>query len=498
MRGAFAMTVLKLPPPVSVPAAPPVRPTRRFATTLIERSIAVAAPVATSEPPAEQRSLALAHGAREATNPSVAPPPDASSHAPASTAKTPAAQANGPTHAVNTALFRHEALRAYALGGRLSTPLSVAPLSTRLILFTLSAALLAALSVACFGHIDLTARGRGVIRSVEGVQPLQFETDGVLGALLVRDGDVVQPGQLLARLDSTRLSASLREAEEQLVAIDRRIAQDGGDAQRRVRQDRSLLERRGRLTHERIESQERSVQALQGERERYIALAGDGLVADRSVRESEASWNQERRALLALQDELTRIEQQSTQLEQTYRAGATQREQELRDARSRRDAATLLLGQTELRAARAGRIESLAVTEGDVLAPGRVVARLVPLAAGRRVTAYVPERERAFVRPGMAVRLELDQFPVGEFGSVAGRVARVSSELANQAEMERTLGAAVPEGVHFAITVDLIEQPNTRSLLARLGSGSLLTVRMPVRQRRIIGLLFDPVRSWLD
>jgi hypothetical protein len=64
--------------------------------------------------------------------------------------------------------------------------------------------------------------------------------------------------------------------------------------------------------------------------------------------------------------------------------------------------------------------------------------------------------------------------------------------------MERTLGAAVPEGVHFAITVDLLEQSSTRSLLARLGSGSLLTVRMPVRQRRIIGLLFDPVRSWLD
>lgn len=503
------MTALKLPPPVSVCTTTSRPAARKFASTLIERSSIAQAPLDAQERTASPSELA--HVVPQAAAPALVTQSVSAARAaqvapgaeggrapstPSNAAQPP--HGGGPTQRPESALFRHEALRAYQLGGRLSAPLAVVPLSTRIVLVSLGAALIAALGVACFGHIDLTARGRGVVRNSEGVQPLLFETDGVVRELLVRDGDVVAAGAVLARLDSTRLSAALHEADQQLTAVRQRTLQDAATAQARYRRDRALLERRARLTRERIESQERSVRALDGERARYVALANDGLVPERNVRDSEALWHQERRGLLALEDELARVEQQAADLEQTFRSGVTRREHELRDASSRRETAALLLGQTQLSATRAGRIESLSVSEGDVIQVGRVIARLVPLVAGRWLTAYVPERDRAFVRAGAPVRLELDQLPVGEFGSVAGRVQRVSSELASQAEMERALGAATPEGVHFAITIELLEDPTTRALLRRLSSGSLLTVRLPVRRRRIIGLLFDPVRRWLD
>jgi hypothetical protein len=77
-------------------------------------------------------------------------------------------------------------------------------------------------------------------------------------------------------------------------------------------------------------------------------------------------------------------------------------------------------------------------------------------------------------------------------------VVRVSTEVASVAELERALGAAAPQGVHFASTLEMDNDEQTRRLLAKVGSGTLLSVRVPVRRRRIITLIFDPVRRWLD
>jgi multidrug resistance efflux pump len=262
--------------------------------------------------------------------------------------------------------------------------------------------------------------------------------------------------------------------------------------------DTRLLERRARLTEARIESQNTSIVARESEHQRYSDLVRDGLVADKTSRDSAQLLNQERRDWLTLNDELARIQQQRTALEQTHHAGLAQRAHELSEALARRDAARLLIEQTELRAARAGRIESLAVGPGDVVAPGFVVARLVSLGNARHVAAFLPERDRAFVRPNMQVRLEIDRLPVGEFGSAAARIVRVSSEIASQTEIERALGAAAPEGVHFGVDLELSSDARTVSLLERAGSGTLLTARLPLRRRRVISLIFDPIRKWLD
>jgi hypothetical protein len=106
--------------------------------------------------------------------------------------------------------------------------------------------------------------------------------------------------------------------------------------------------------------------------------------------------------------------------------------------------------------------------------------------------------DRAFVKTGMEVRVELDQLPVGEFGSARARITRVSSEIAGQPEVEKALGAAAPPGVHFAVELVLLDDAVTQRLTSRLGSGTLLSVRMPLRKRRVIQLVFDPIRRALD
>lgn len=417
---------------------------------------------------------------------------------PAASVAASAAEGRPAVRSPDSPLFRHEALRAYSMGAKLSSTLQVVPVSTRVLLATLAAAVLAALAVAGFGEVDLTAKGRGTMRAVTGVQALVFPIEGMVREVLVHDGELVEAGQVLVRLDSTQLSAGLQEAEEHMRTVQERARRDESVALRAYEREAAVIARRGGLLRARIASQGRSLVALDRERVQYGELAAQGYVADKTRRDSEEQLLHERRNLLATQDEAARLAQQLTALEQSRQAGIAGREQQLRDATTRRDAARRMLAQTELRASRAGRVESLVVSEGDLVGAQKVVARLVPRTAGKTITAFLPERERAFVRSGATVRVEFDQLPVGEFGSVAARVLRVSSEVAARTELEQALGSATPEGVWFSVSVELLDEPRTGALVARLGSGSLVTVRLPVRRRRILALVFDPVRKWLD
>lgn len=416
----------------------------------------------------------------------------------ASGGRAPAASAEPAQPAPQPSLFRQEAMRAYSLGAKASSTLQVVPVSARVLLVTLAAAALAALAIAGFGKIDLTARGRGTMRAVTGVQALAFPIDGVVREVLVQSGEVVKAGSVVARLDSTLLSGSLQEAEERLATLERRSRREEAVAQSTYEREAAVLERRTGLLRARMASQGQSVATLEHEQAQYVDLAAEGFVPDKTRRDHEERLQAERRKLLSAQDESTRLAQQLTMLELNRGAGIAGREQHLRDATSLRDAARRMLAQTELRAPRAGRVESLLVTGGDLVGAQKPIARLVPLEAGRTITAFLPERERAFVHAGAGVRVEFDQLPVGEFGSLAARVVRASSELATRDELAQALGAGAPEGVWFSVSLQLLEEPRTEALLAKLGSGSMVTVRLPVRRRRILSLALDPVRKWLN
>ena len=495
------MSTVRLPPPIVVRPEPSQASAARTAAQSRPRAGEVtwtfvpsdrgAAPSPGRVPGLSETTMSEVSGGRAPSAPSAAPavpPSSAPPHAPRS---GHGARAESP-------LFRHEALRAYERGGALSSPLRIVPLSTRILLSTLGVAMGLALLVACLGQVELTARGRGVMRAREGVQPLIFETGGVVVDVLVKEGQVVRAGEPLLRLDSTMLRASLFEAERDLSALRERVERDDREARLNYGRDQELLKRRALLTTQRIRKQRQSRDMLLSRQHVYEGLESSGVVSRQDTQETAQQVGLEERGVLTLHDEHARIEQQLGALEQTFKNGLNERAHQLEQARARRDAARVLLEQTELSAARAGRIESLAVSVGEMVEQGTTVARLVPLGTPSTIVAFVPERDRAFLKNGTEVRVELDQLPVGEFGSARARVTRVSSEIASPKEVERALGAAAPEGVHFAIELALLTDPITQRLTNRLGSGTMLSVRMPLRKRRIIALLFDPIRRVLD
>ena len=61
--------------------------------------------------------------------------------------------------------------------------------------------------------LDEVTRGQGVLFPAAGEQVIQTLDPGILKTLEVREGDIVEKGQVLLTLDDTRSSAMLRESE---------------------------------------------------------------------------------------------------------------------------------------------------------------------------------------------------------------------------------------------------------------------------------------------
>ncbi len=135
----------------------------------------------------------------------------------------------------------------------------------------------------------------GTIVVESNVKKVQHPTGGVVGELLVREGDPVEAGQIVMRLDDTVTRATVgvvRSQLDELMAREARLLAERDDAE--------AIDFPGDLTARRIEKTVAS--ALGGEQKLFESRRG-GRIGQRSqLRERVAQSNEEIRGLSAQQD----------------------------------------------------------------------------------------------------------------------------------------------------------------------------------------------------
>lgn len=93
------------------------------------------------------------------------------------------------------------------------------PLRARILLRSIGVAFTIALMWSAVSRIDEVTRGEGKVIPSRQLQVLQSLDGGVVSEILVREGDVVQPDQILLRIDQTRFVSSVRESRVQYTAM---------------------------------------------------------------------------------------------------------------------------------------------------------------------------------------------------------------------------------------------------------------------------------------
>jgi adhesin transport system membrane fusion protein len=218
--------------------------------------------------------------------------------------------------------------------GRAGADLQMPRGFAHLLLFTIAAFLVVFFAWARWAELEEVTRGEGKVIPSSQVQVVQNLEGGIVAELLVREGAIVERGQVLVRIDNVRAASGLRESRQRYLA---------------------LLGALGRLRAEVGET--------------AIALAPEVLTEAPEVAQNERALYRARQE--ALQSELD-----------VLRSQALQREQELAELATR-------LGQLERSHAFA--LEELEITEP--LATSRVVSKVQLLRLQREVSDLAGELE---------------------------------------------------------------------------------------------------------
>jgi multidrug resistance efflux pump len=394
-------------------------------------------------------------------------------------------------------LFRTAAVdarRADALGPELAA--HVKGKSWSVLLLILSLVTLAFIG-AGLASVEVTAEAQGVLRAPNGLRPVASALAGAVTDVQVQSGDAVEQGQIIAHLEATDLRASLTARERELELVREDVARsERHDEQLEAESARALARRRAAL-RERIEvnAERRDQRQVRDQSVAVLVRDGgasraEGLAAKEALQDATLQVSSLSNELALLDLEIADRARQAEERRSTRKNQLGRAEASLAEART-------LLGATEIRAPASGRVESLLVPPGAVLAAGGLLGHIVPSGSPRVITAFVPSREIAFVSPGAPASVEVQSLSVSEFGLAQARVTRVSADVATAVEVQSALNEVVP-GSFVRVELELCESSESARMAPLLRSGERVKIRLHRRERRLITLLFDFVQRWVQ
>jgi HlyD family secretion protein len=241
---------------------------------------------------------------------------------------------------------------------------------------------------------------RGTIRSVVStngkVEPLQnFEAHAPVGTtvkkILVREGDQVKKGQLLAQLDDAQARSQAARAQAQVSAAeaDLNAIQKGGN-----REEVLTLESQITKARTDCDTAQRNLDALRRLREQGAASPGETKNAEDQLKRANADLN------LLLQKQKNRYSQPEIAREEAQKS----------EAEAAYSATEDLLSQLNIRAPFDGIVYSLPVQQGAYLNPGDLVLEEADLSKVR-VRAFVDEPDIGRLAPGDKIEVTWDALP---------------------------------------------------------------------------------------
>jgi HlyD family secretion protein len=391
---------------------------------------------------------------------------------------------------------------------------------------------------ACVAQLDIVAVASGRLVPQTYVKVVQPADAGIVREILVEEGDAVEEGQVLVRLDSTKNSVD-RAAIERELAIQRlqlrRIEAELADApmkgeaaddpllfaqveaQRRNR-SQAFIDSIGQEKAARERSANELAAAREGLEKREVTLpsylqwakAYEDLAARKLVGELEAI-ERRRQALEASQDlesqrsTVAALEAAIVEHEQRLAQLRSQRASDLSQARVEAVSAVNRLEQQlgklqfeeqllELRASQAGVVKELATTTlGAVVQPGTVLVSLVPRGEPLWAEVLIESKDIGFVARNQPVRIKLDAYQFQKYGIAEGVVRTVS------ADSSEPTGAAREQqpshGPTFKALVELKEQRLwANGLDLPLAAGMQVSAEIIEGKRTVMEYLLSPVQ----
>jgi adhesin transport system membrane fusion protein len=355
---------------------------------------------------------------------------------------------------------------------------------------------------AAFSEIDQIARAKGQVIASARTQVIQSANDGVIEALLVREGEQVKKGQVLARLDRSQAEAAYHDSLGKVAALKATLIRLQAEVFNRplkfpadvrahpafVQNQTELFQRRQNALKAEISALEKSLRLVREELELSQPLLATG-----DIGKAEIIRLQKQEAELTGQ-----ITNRRNKYFQDAQAEMTKAEEDLSTQEQVLAERTAVYERTEITAPADGLVKNIQMTTpGAKVRPGDVVMELLPTDSALVVEAKLRPADIGFVHDGLPASIKLDAFDYSIYGSLRGKVVYISPD----ALTEKTQNG---ENVYYRARIHIDEEALAERNREHPGKpveiqpGMTATIEIKTGSQTVLAYLTKPITKTLS
>jgi len=324
--------------------------------------------------------------------------------------------------------------------------------------------------------LDEVTRGEGKIIPSSKIQVIQNLEGGILADVLVAEGQLVEQGEVLLKIDDTRFSSSFRETQLkywELLARNARLQAEADDKpfvtpeditanqpglaaneqalyqsrqlelqstidvleQQKRQRNQELLERQAKLGQLR-----RSYDFSNQELKMSEPLVAEGVMSEvellrlkRTVNDLQGEMEANRLAIPRVRSTLKEVQQKIDEVKLRFQSEAATQLSEVRAelARTKETITSLQdrVTRTQVRSPVKGTVKQLKInTVGGVIQPGMDLVEIVPVEDNLLVEAHIRPADIAFLRPGQDAMVKFTAYDFSIYGGLPAKLERISAD----------------------------------------------------------------------
>lgn len=346
---------------------------------------------------------------------------------------------------------------------------------------------------ASFFEIDQAVRSQGKIIASARTQVIQAVDGGVLDKIHVKEGDVVEKGQLLAELEKERVEANLEEIKSKIASFQAAIiraqaeilevAPDFGDLNEEYP---NFVEVQKKLYQQKIKSLNDAVNAL----EVSSSIAKEEYQMNKSLYNSGDSSKLE---VMRSQRELSEIQSKISTYQNEFLQAAykeiSELETELDINEQKLKEVTNILDHSQLVSPADGIVKYLKVTTvGGVMRQGDELMQISPTESQLILEVKVKPMDIGALIIDMPVTIKLDAFDASVFGSLKGKLTYLSSDTL----VEEVDGNSV-SFYRAHILMDFDQNRDSKLSLDLIKPGMTATADIKTDKRTVLAYIMKPI-----
>jgi adhesin transport system membrane fusion protein len=332
---------------------------------------------------------------------------------------------------------------------------------------------------ASLAHVEEVTRGDGKVIPSKQLQVVQSLDGGVVSEILVSEGQVVEAGQMLLKIDETRATSGVRESAAQGFALRARLGRlralaegsafqaaaigKGNDADqtRILDEERRLYETRLSELHtmlainqqqlqqrqqelsemrSRKSSAERQVELSQQELNKTRPLLASGAVSEvdiirleRDLSRGRGDAEQAGAQIARVQASIGEAQRKIQETELTFRNESRKEMAEVMGKLNALNEGAVALvdrvDKSQVKSPVRGRVQRLlANTVGGVVQPGKDIVEIVPLDDNLVLEAKVQPKDIAFIHPGQEATVKFTAYDFSIYGGLSAKVENISPD----------------------------------------------------------------------